>query len=108
MALRLPVLLLSVAALLLAGCSSESSVEGAAIAIHGNTYDPTTATVEAGEHVHFANHDSVKHSVTPDSGGFSGKDIAGGEEADIVFADAGTFAFHCKYHPAMRGTVVVQ
>ncbi|HUR24843.1 MAG TPA: cupredoxin domain-containing protein [Candidatus Thermoplasmatota archaeon] len=91
---------------LLAGCSS-SSAEGAEVAIHGNTYNPSSVTVKAGEHVHFANHDAVEHSITPDSGGFSGKDIDGEKEADIDFPAAGTFAYHCKYHPAMHGTVTV-
>jgi plastocyanin len=94
---------------LLAGCSSTPpSVEGGAIAIHGNTYDPGSVTVQEGEHVHFANHDSVKHSITADGSGDFDKDLAGGAETDIDFPDAGTFAFHCKYHPAMRGTIVVE
>ncbi|HUR24857.1 MAG TPA: cupredoxin domain-containing protein [Candidatus Thermoplasmatota archaeon] len=91
---------------LLAGCSS-SSAEGAEVAIHGNIYSPSSVTVKAGEHVHFANHDSVEHSVTPDSGGFSGQDVDGGQETDISFPSAGTFAYHCKYHASMHGTVTV-
>jgi plastocyanin len=113
MVLRVAVSALVVSAFLLAGCSSDppasgSGAEGASVAIHGNSYNPATATIQAGEHVHFANHDSVEHSVTPDSGGFTGKDIDGGGEGDITFSSAGTFAYHCKYHPSMHGSIVVQ
>ena len=93
----------------IAGCSSSAPL-GAEGAIHGNTYDPATFTIEKGERIHFSNHDSVEHSVTSDSGGSGGSfdtDIDGGEEGDVTFPNAGTFAFHCKYHPAMHGTVTV-
>ena len=106
MAFRLLATLLSAA--LLAGCASAPSEEGGAIGIHGSAYDPSSVTVQAGEHVRFTNHDSFKHSVTADSGGAFDQDLEGKAEAGIDFPDAGTFAFHCKYHPAMRGTVVVQ
>jgi plastocyanin len=92
---------------LLAGCSSPSE-QGAEVAIHGNTFDPASATIDAGEHVQFVNHDSVKHSVTADSGGSFDKDVAGNGEADVEFSSPGTYAFHCKYHPAMKGTVIVR
>jgi plastocyanin len=113
MVLRVAASALVVSAFLLAGCSSSdppasAGAEGAEVAIHGNTYNPSTATISAGEHVHFVNHDSVEHSVTPDSGGFTGKDIDGGGEGDVTFASAGTFAYHCKYHPSMHGTITVQ
>jgi plastocyanin len=109
MAIRLVASLLFLSALTLAGCSSEAPL-GAEGAIHGNTFDPATFTIDKGERIHFANHDSVEHSVTADGsgGGSFDRDIEGGEEGDVTFPNAGTFTFHCKYHASMRGSVTVR
>ena len=106
MAVRVVASLLCLSVFLLAGCAS-SSPEGAVVGIHGSAYDPASVTVDKGDHVHFENHDSFKHSITADTGGAFDADVEGGAEANVEFPNAGTFAYHCKYHPSMHGTVIV-
>ncbi|HJQ93254.1 MAG TPA: cupredoxin domain-containing protein [Candidatus Thermoplasmatota archaeon] len=106
MAFRLIVSLLVLGAFALAGCSSDH--EHGEVQIHGNTYDPGTLTVQAGQEVHFVNHDGVAHTATSDTGAFDTGNIAGGATGDARFDGPGTFSYHCKIHPSMKGTIVVQ
>lgn len=107
MAFRPVALVLVVATLALAGCSSGEH-DDPEVDIHGNTFDPASLTIAVGEHVHFNNHDGVAHTATSDSGAFDTGNIAGGASGEAQFDRAGTFPYHCKVHPAMKGTIVVQ
>lgn len=107
MALRPVAFLLALSALALAGCSSGEH-DDPEVGIHGNAFDPATLTIQAGQHVHFNNHDGVSHTATSDSGAFDTGNIAGGASGEAHFDRAGTFPYHCKIHPAMKGTIVVQ
>jgi plastocyanin len=107
MALRLLATLLLLSALALAGCSSGEH-DDPEVDIHGNTFDPASLTIAAGEHVHFNNHDGVAHTATSDTGAFDTGNIAGGASGSAQFDQAGTFPYHCKIHPSMKGTIVVR
>jgi plastocyanin len=107
MAFRPVALLLTLATLALAGCSSGEH-EDPEVDIHGNTFDPASLTIRSGEHVHFNNHDGVAHTATSDTGAFDTGNIAGGASGSAQFDRAGTFPYHCKIHPSMKGTIVVQ
>jgi plastocyanin len=52
------------------------------------------------------NDDTTKHSVTADDGSFDVEVPAGGT-ATIDISKAGSYAFHCKFHPSMKATLVV-
>lgn len=106
MGLRLLATLFAMSAFLLAGCSS-SDHEDPEVDIQGNAFDPKSITIKAGGHVHFNNHDSVSHTATSDTGAFDTGNIAGGSSGEARFSKAGTFPYHCKIHPSMKGTVVV-
>jgi plastocyanin len=77
-------------------------------------FSPATVTVVTGSTVTWTNTGAVIHSVTSDTGAFdsspgcpSGPCIDPGASYSHVFAQAGRFAYHCKVHPNMTGTVVV-
>jgi plastocyanin len=106
MAARLAVGALLLASILAAGCSSTPHVAVEA-SIHGFTFEPSSVTVKAGEAVRFTNHDSAEHSITADSGGFDEEAEGGGGTAIVSVGEAGTYPFHCRYHPQMHGTLVV-
>ena len=113
MAFRPPATLLALTAFVLAGCSGEGGSDGGAagtadVGIHGNTFDPATLTIQAGQTVRFSNHDGFAHTATSDTGAFDTGNIAGGASGEERFDDAGTFPYHCKIHPSMKGTIVVQ
>jgi plastocyanin len=86
----------------------------AAVSIVDFGFTPASLTVAAGTTVTWTNTGAVIHSVTSDTGAFDsspscpgGACINPGSSYSHVFAQAGTFAYHCKVHPNMHGTVIV-
>ncbi len=53
-----------------------------------------------------SNRDNFVHSVTSDNGAFD-VTVAGGATASLPVLSPGTYAFHCRIHTSMRGTLVV-
>ena len=79
------------------------------IAIKDFDYAPGTATVAVGTKVTWKNADLANHTVTFDTG--AKRDLGNqprGTSKSMTFTRAGTFAYHCDYHPNMHGTVVVK
>ena len=74
-------------------------------------FDPSEVTLEAGREVTLVltNEDDVEHNITVE-------DLDVDEDADrgetgqaTVTPDAGTYDFHCEYHPnQMTGTITVE
>ena len=104
-----------VVALVAAGCSSsdEASPAGGgrdvAVRIHGFAFDPSQLQLKAGEKVTFVvqNDDKVEHNLTID-GLKVNTDVSASKSAKAsATAAAGTYSFHCEYHPQMTGTVTV-
>jgi plastocyanin len=122
-----------VVALLIAGCGSSSkdssgsnSGGGASattaasggggsdkitLTAKGIAFDQTQLKMPAGKQVTVTlnNQDSVEHSFTFKDAK-ADKDAEGGETAEVSFTApaAGSYEFHCKYHPnQMKGTVTV-
>ncbi|HEU5062526.1 MAG TPA: cupredoxin domain-containing protein [Solirubrobacterales bacterium] len=76
------------------------------VAIKGFAFKPATLKVSRGTRVTFANSSDVPHTAT--GGGFDTKRIAPGASATVKFGKRGSFAYHCKIHPFMKGKVVVE
>ncbi len=113
---------------LLAGCSTASTKAGPsatnppasptagtpastpdALDISGFSYDPSPLTVKAGATVTVTNQDSADHTVDSDVASlFTSGNVARGTPVRFVVpAKAGSYTFHCAYHPRMHGTLVV-
>jgi plastocyanin len=110
------VLLLSVVLVACGGSSSDGSSATTAptdaattdsISIKDLAFDPARLEVKAGAVVEISNDDSTTHTWTADDASWDAGDIAPGASAKHTFADPGTFAYHCKIHGSMKGTVVV-
>ena len=73
-------------------------------------FSPNTVTVSASGNntVTWVNNDNAPHTVTADDGSFNSGNIAPGGSFSFTFTTAGTYKYHCTYHPWMTGTVVVQ
>ena len=78
-------------------------------------FSPATIAVTAGTTVTWTNTGGVIHSVTSDTGAFdsspscpAGACINPGSSYSHVFATAGTFAYHCRVHSNMHGTIIVK
>jgi plastocyanin len=81
--------------------SSAKSVDISHFAFH-----PPTLKVKRGGKVAFTNSQNVTHTAS--SGSFDTKGIAPGKSAVVRFNKKGTFAYHCKIHPFMKGKIVVE
>ena len=74
-------------------------------------YDPDTIKVVIGVNntVVWRNNDNVVHTATGDNfTGFTTGNINPGASASYTFNTAGTYPYHCIYHPGMVGTVIVK
>jgi plastocyanin len=76
--------------------------------ISGFAYAPGTVTVNVGDSVTWTNADAQSHTASADDGSFDTSAIGTGDTGSVTFSSAGTFAYHCEFHPNMTGTVVVQ
>ena len=79
-----------------------------AVDIAGFAFSPQSVTVAVGDTVTWSNADVRSHTVTANGGAFDTGTIGGNTSKSLTFSTAGTFAYHCRIHPSMTGTVVVQ
>ena len=74
-------------------------------------FDPTDLTAEAGRKVTIVltNDDDTEHNITIEDLDVD-QDAEGGETGQATITpDAGSYDFHCKYHPnQMQGTLTVE
>jgi plastocyanin len=70
-------------------------------------FKPPRLTVHVGDTVTWRNDDFVAHTATSKEAGFD-VELAPGKEGAATVSKPGTFAYICRYHPNMRGTLVVE
>ena len=91
--------------------SSENSVNEAQeymIDIANFAFSPSSLTINAGDSITWTNRDSSAHTVTSDSGNeLDSERISNGQIYTHVFAQPGTYSYHCTPHPGMKATIVV-
>jgi plastocyanin len=75
------------------------------VQIKNLSFKPGTVEVKRGARVTFTNSSGEPHTAT--SASFDTKRIAPGQSATVKFNRRGTFAYHCKIHPFMKGKVIV-
>ena len=89
------------------GCSASSEAAAVSVQIANFAFDPPEVTAKVGETVGWTNGDSTAHTATTDDGGCDTGNIAQNATAGLVFDAAGTYAYHCKIHPNMTGTITI-
>jgi plastocyanin len=77
------------------------------VSIVNFAFKPGTLKVKPGARVTFSNTSNTTHTATR-GGSFDTKRIAPGKSKTVQFSQRGTFAFHCKIHPFMKGKIVVE
>jgi plastocyanin len=84
--------------------------EEVAVDIVDFSYSPDPLDVAVGTTVTWTNQDSAAHTATSDDGGatFQSDSMDQGVSFSFTFDEAGTFAYHCEFHPNMTGTINVQ
>ena len=114
---------LAVALVAAAGCGGGDSDAGgeekragtakpgtATVGIAGFKYKPETTTVRAGGTVRFENADKAPHTATADPGApaaFVTGRLEKGTWEMVVPTRPGTYAYHCDFHPFMKGSLRV-
>jgi plastocyanin len=72
------------------------------------SFNPATLAIRPGTTVIWKNVSSAPHTVTSDDGKtFDSGTVAVGGTFRFKFTTAGTFPYHCNYHPYMRSTIDV-
>jgi plastocyanin len=109
-------ILIALVALSIAGpfASSGGGAEPSAAASAAKTvsivnfaFKPGTLKVKRGARVAFSNTSNTAHTATKGSA-FDTKRIAPGKSKTVQFNRRGSFAYHCKIHPFMKGKIVVE
>ena len=85
-----------------------SAVATTAITIDNFAFSPQAITVKVGDTVTWTNNDSTAHFPTSDDNSFTAGEVQPGAKVTATFSKAGTFTYHCAFHPEMTGTIIVQ
>ncbi len=85
-----------------------TSAYGAQVAIDIRDFAFSVSRVEisVGDSVRWTNRDDFSHTVTGDN--FDSSTMRAGATFTRTFSSAGTFEYHCDFHPTMTATVVVR
>jgi plastocyanin len=91
--------------------ANQTAPSAGAITITNMMFTPSQISVQKGSTVTWTNNDNVTHTVIDDLdnvGGPASGNIEPGSTYSFTFNKTGSFQYHCKLHPSMRGTIVVQ
>jgi len=100
-------LLLTGMALQTVSASSTSPNTDVHVNINNYAFQAPSITIAPGTTVVFKNLDDDPHTVTAVDGSFDSKGLGQGDTWSHRFTTPGTYAYYCKVHPMMKGTVVV-
>jgi plastocyanin len=71
-------------------------------------FNPTSARLKSGSVIEWMNSGSIAHNVTfDDYPGISSGTMQGGDVFEVRFTQAGTYDYHCTFHPGMNGSLTV-
>ena len=77
------------------------------VVMEGVAYEPAVLIVKRGDTVMWVNKDPFPHTVTA-PGAFDSHDIPAGASWKYVAHQAGQYAYICRLHPNMKGTLTIQ
>lgn len=72
-------------------------------------FSPSTLIISKGDRVVWTNKDSVRHTVTSNSGvELNSNTLSKGQTYSHKFDSAGEFTYHCTPHQSMQGRIIVK
>ncbi len=77
------------------------------VSIKDVSFSPKELKIKKGDTVTWTNADERDHTVTADDGSFTSGRLDPNGSFEHRFVRAGTFTYHCDFHPTMKGTVTV-
>jgi len=91
------------------GATTTVNIPIGAAGLTTTAYAPNPVTIKVGDSVNWINNDSIAHTSTANNGTtFNSGTISPGGSFKTTFTTAGSFPYHCAFHPGMVGTVTVQ
>lgn len=79
------------------------------VEIKSFAFNPATLTIKIGDSITWTNKDSVRHTVTSDSGSELGsQQFSNGQTYSHTFTQAGTYNYHCALHSSMKAKIIVE
>jgi plastocyanin len=95
----------AIAAIALAASMLQAEAETIRVSIDNLTFSPVEISAKVGDSVEWVNKDPFAHTATVK--GQWDASIAPKKSAHIVLKQAGSFEYHCRFHPNMKGRVTV-
>ncbi len=107
---RLGLLLLAVVLILVTALPASASSPQAMwrVRIIDFAFRPRSIVVAVGDTVTWANFGAVAHTTTSDTGVWDSGTLTPGQRFSFTFTAAGTYMYHCTFHPNMTARVIVQ
>lgn len=100
-------IVLAVAALALMAGAGLAAGENHRIVIKAASYDPVQVRAHVGDVIEWTNQDIVAHTATSSDKAWD-VNMMPGRGGRIVTQAPGTFDYICRYHPNMKGQIVVE
>jgi plastocyanin len=69
-------------------------------------FAPVPGGLRPGDRVVWVNHDLFRHSATAIDRSFE-IDLQPGQQGGVILRKPGPIPFFCKYHPGMKGVIVI-
>ena len=89
-------------------CAPSTAAGTVQAAMSGTAFVPTSIEAKVGDVIAWTNNDPIGHTATVDDDpNCTTATLASGEVGALTFSAAGTYAFHCKIHSNMTGTIEV-
>ena len=104
--LRLSAPLLALAFLAGLGGAASSAGDIDRVAMKAVDYEPKTITVRVGDTVEWVNEDIVAHTATANNRSWE-VNVLPKRSGRMVMKAAGAVSYFCRYHPNMKGEIVV-
>jgi plastocyanin len=90
------------------GGDDGATAGGEPVEIVDFAFGPAELTVPVGTTVTWTNQDSAPHTATGDDGSFDSGRLDQGQSFSFTFEAAGSFPYHCDFHPNMVATITVE
>ena len=91
-----------------AACAPSTDPGTVQAAMAGTAFTPSTIQAKVGDVIAWTNNDSVGHTATVDDDpACTTETLAQGASGALTFSAAGSYAFHCKIHSSMTGTIEI-
>jgi plastocyanin len=104
---RCPLYAAGVGALLLASSPAAAASRTYTVVIEKLKFGPLPAQLHKGDRIIWMNRDLFRHTATAANHSFD-VDLPAGAKGVTVLNASGTIPFVCRFHPGMRGVLVVK